>query len=185
MRGRTPPKQLEREIDKALSKRRSSKATKVSSRNHATKSYNFTDLIRQDDPNAMDVAEDYLLERGETLREWTGGTRARNFTIDMKSLDGPRDQWKMVQVSVYPAGKSHLGQMIAEYHIANGSVRVNPVETMKLGADAAKKAAVATAWAIAKAVKPLPLNTSAREIKDVTDEAIGNGPDNLLREDLF
>jgi hypothetical protein len=29
------------------------------------------------------------------------------------------------------------------------------------------------------------MNTSEREIKGVTDEAIGDGPDNLLREDLF
>ena len=110
---------------------------------------------------------------------------ARNFTIDMKPLYGPRDEWKMVQVSVFPAGKSFPGQMIAEYKVANGTVRVNREETMKLDADEAKKAAVATAWAIAKAIKPLPLNASERQIKDVTDEAIGDGPDNLLREDLF
>jgi hypothetical protein len=187
MRGRTPPKQLEREITEALSKRRGSKAAKAkaSSRHHATKSYGFTDLIRNDDPNAMDVAEDFLLERGWKLREVTGALHARNFTIDMKPLAGPSNQWKMVQVSVYPAGKSHPGQMIAEYKVANGSVRVNREETMKLDADEAKKAAVATAWAIAKAIKPLPLSTSERQIKDVTNEAIDDGPDNLLREDLF
>jgi hypothetical protein len=91
----------------------------------------------------------------------------------------------MVQVSVYPAGKSFPGQMIAEYHVANGSVRVKREETMKHSPDDAKKAAVATAWAIAKAIKSLALDTSQKKIASVTDEAIGDGPDNLLREDLF
>ena len=190
MRGRTPPKQLQREIDAALSRRRSSKPAKpakVASRNHATKTgHTFTDLIRDDDPSAMDVAEDFLLERGWKLRGATGALHGgRNFTIDMKPLHGPSDQWKMVQVSVFPAGKSFPGQMLAEYKVANGTVRVNREETMKLEADDARKAAVATAWAIAKAIKPLPLSASERKVKDLMNKAINDGSDNLLREDLF
>jgi hypothetical protein len=110
---------------------------------------------------------------------------ARNFTIDMKPLYGPSNQWKMVQVSVSPAGKAFPGYMTAEYTVANGPVRVEASEQIAGSPDDAKKMAVATAWAIAKRIKPLPVTTLKGTISAITDEVIHDGSDNLLREDLF
>lgn len=133
----------------------------------------------------MDVAEDFLLERGRKMREAVGGLNARNFTIDMKPLYGPRDQWKMVQVNVDKAGASFPGRMWVKYSIANGPVRIEREEEMATSPNDAKRAAVATAWAIAKAIKPLPLNTDRRTLEEVVDEKLYDGLDNLTPEELF
>ena len=165
--------QLEREIAQALTR-------------HATKKVTFTDLIRDDDPAAMHVAEDFLLERGWKLREVTGALAARNFTIEMKPLYGPAGQWKMVQVNVDKAGAAFPGRMWVKYSIANGPVRITREEEYATSPEAARKGAVATAWAIAKAIKPLPLDTDKRTIERVADEVIDDGLDNLYyNEELF
>lgn len=176
--------QLDREIKQALRGRAAPhpapKKTALK-RLHATKTVSFTDLIRDDDPSAMSVAEDFLLERGWKMREATGGLNARNFTIDMKPLYGPANQWKMVQVSVY---KDLPGLTEAKYSVANGPVRVERKEKYAESVDA-KKAAVATAWAIAKEIKPLSLDTDRRTIERVVDDALDAGLDNLSPEELF
>lgn len=151
----------------------------------------FRELIRSDDPEAMGVAEDLILEQGWKLREITGGMRARHFTIELKPMWGPSAEWKMVQthidatsIRIGPAGS---GKYIPiRYSVANGAVRIELKEDMQnMSPDDARKAAVATGWAIAKAIKPLPLNTDEATIRRVAQEAIDNGPDNLKREELF
>lgn len=174
--------QLNRDIAQVLAKKKPRQHAAVK----AAKDVTFTDLIRSEQGGAMDAAEDFLLERGWKLREVTGALRARNFTIDMKPLYGPASQWKMVQVSVYPAGKAFPGAYTAEYKVANGSVRYDRDETMQYAdADENRKHAVATAWAIARAIKDLPLSASKQTVRDLADEAIADGGDNMRNEELF
>lgn len=181
--GKKTGAQLNREIAAALRTPPRSKArAKIS---HLDKPTRFVDLLRDDDPNAMQVAEDLVLERGWKLREMGGSLHARNFTFDMKPLWTVPNQWKMVQVSVDNAGRAFPGRMVAEYSIANGTVRIKRTETHANHANETKKAAVATAWAIAKAIKPLPLDTDQKTVEHVVDEVIDNGLDNMHNEELF
>lgn len=174
-------RQLDREIAAALSRR---------SRGHATKKADvtFTDLIRDDDPSSLQVAEDFLLERDWKLRDVTGGMSARHFTIDMKPLYGPANQWKMVQVSVDRGGLGFPHETHVDYKVANGAERVERKE-MFAGKpnEGSRKAAIATAWAIAKAIKPLPLDASKKQVEEIVDEIFYDGLDNLNKapEELF
>ncbi len=181
-RRRKTAAQLDREIAEAL-RGRSSKPTRPrSTRHHATArgGVSFADLIRDEDPSAMQVAEDLLLESGRKMREATGGMRARNFTIEMKPTWGPRDEWKMVQTSVYEDRKGKLS-------VANGPVRVAREYKRALAKDpdAARKVAVATAWAVAKAIKPLPLDTDQAALESIVDDVVARGAKNLRPKELF
>lgn len=178
--------QLGREIAEALRKKPRAKRTKANVKiSHLTKQMSFLDLLRDDDPNSMQVAEDFVLERGWKMREMAGSLHGRNFTFDMKPLSGPKDQWKMVQVSVFEAGRAFPGYMTAEYSIANGGVRVKRSDQHANTPDAAKKSAVATAWAIAKAIKPLPMNSGQKAVEHIVDDVIDSGLDNLNPDELF
>ncbi len=172
--GKRTAAQLDRDIAASLAKRGAGTS--------------FDDLIRDDDPGGMQLAEDFLLERGWKLRGVTGGLHARNFTIEMKPMHGSRDQWKMVQVQVFPAGKDFPGFTTAEYSVANGPVRVRRSEQLAVNVnDTARIAVLATAWAIAKAIKPLHLDASQKKVEAIVDEVIDDGLDNLNKspEELF
>ena len=175
--GKRPAAQLNREIAESLAKRGAGT--------------NFHDLIRDDDPGGMQLAEDFLLERGWKMREATGGMRARNFTIEMKPMYGPLEQWKMVQMRVYAATDPRRGYaekpglMEVSLSVANGEVRLERGYKIKAEADSAKQQAVATAWAIAKAIKPLPLNTSEKALAHIVDAVVAKKKKNLRPEELF
>ena len=146
----------------------------------------FHELIQDERPGSLEVAEDLLLQRGWTLREVTGGPRARNFTIALKPLALPGDQWKMVQINVDRAGgASNNTKIWVKYTIANGSVRVTREEEIKGDLDEAKKAAVATGWALAKAIKDLPRTTPEAKIRRLFNEVIDNGADNIRVPGLY
>lgn len=152
-----------------------------------SKPVTFTDLIRDEDPAAMDVAEDFLLERGWKLRRVTGGMNARNFTIDLKPLWLPREEWKMVQINVDRANgrRGDRGYMWTKYTVANGPVRVTFEMDVKRTPDDARKAAVANGWAIAKAIKTLPPDTDKATIENLVKTIIKQGRKNMKREELF
>ncbi len=176
-RKRKTATQLDRDIASSLS--RSSTPRR---RHHALIQHDvsFHDLVREDDPSAMDVAEDLLLTRGQTLREATGGFRARNFTIEMKPMWGPREAWKMVQTSVYEDGKGKLS-------VANGSSRVyrEYKKVLSKDSDEARRRAVATAWAVAKAIKPLPMDVDEKALAKIVDEIVARGNKNMRPKELF
>jgi hypothetical protein len=156
----------------------------------------FRELIREDDPSAMRVAEDTLLSSGWKMREATGGLRARNFTIEMKPMWGPREEWKMVQTNV-AAGLDiarRPDNVWVKWSAANGSARAEREREYKLSRfspgssgdiDDVKQMAVATAWAIAKTIKPLPMDVSEKELKKIVDAAIRRGKKNVVPEELF
>jgi len=187
--------QLDREIAVALQKRTKPTKTKTATKNRHTKKVGFLELIRDEDPNSMQVAEDFLLENGLKMREATGGLHARNFTIDMKPLYGPSHEWKMVQTNVYEVpshygrGKHYprhnAGTIEIRHSIANGPVRFDYLEKSSNMLDSARKAAVATAWAIAKAIKPLPLDTKRDAVIEIVGDAVHQGLENMSPEELF
>lgn len=188
------------------------------------KDVSFHELVRDEDPNAMQVAEDLLLERSLKLREVTGGMRAKHYTIEMNSMAAPRDQWKMVQAHVHePESPEIFSQhrseaaaqralkraragafiihepetlrtnerwLIAnkryeiELDIANGSVRAKRTFFyIPRDSDDLRKRAVADAWAIAKAIKPLPLDASKADVERIINEASEGNP--MHNEELF
>jgi Xaa-Pro aminopeptidase len=146
--------------------------------------HRFRELVRDDDPTAMTVAEDALLEGGAKMREATGGLRARNFTIEMNPMFWPGARWKMVQVSV-EALTSKPGTIWTRWVASNGPVRVQREQKHKGEIDESKQTAVATAWAIAKAIKPLPLDASQKEIEAIVDRAIRRRKSNARPAELF
>lgn len=178
--------QLDREIAAAL--RVPTKRT----RHHATKAVGFGDLIRDPDPSAMLIAEDLLLEQNRTMREATGGTsgfRGRDFTFLMSPLSSPRIEWKMVQVIITqkrkPIAAKSPGHTWVDYRVVNGPVWVSREEKSAGTLYETRKQAVATGWAIAKALKLLPLDTDLSTVERIVDEAIENGVGNLQPEALF
>lgn len=149
----------------------------------------FRDLVLDADPDAMKVAEDVLLESGLRMREVTGGLRARNFTIEMRPLSRPVDEWKMVQVSVV---QFRLAEDMAEseaawmrWSTANGKVRYEREREVEIPSEEARSHAVATAWAIAKAIKPLPLSTPQEEVENIVDKIVARGARNMVPPELF
>ena len=177
--------QLDREIAAALMK-----PARRSTPHHASKAVRFDELIRDDDPSAMQIAEDLLLEQNRAMREVTGGLRARNFTFELAPMAGPRNAWKMVQVNVdhaqLKAPQNNPGaQTWIKYSVANGPVRVTRETGTLDNLASTRRLAVATAWAIAKAIKPLPLDTDQKTIERLVDEAIDNGIGNLMPAELF
>lgn len=127
----------------------------------------FTDLIRSERPGVMREAEEFLRRKGWNLRGATGAERARNFTIDMKPLWGPGHEWKMVQVNVAQEGKR--GRIWTKMSVANGTVRVSREREFSGNLDDARKLVVANAWAVAKAIKDLPLDTDQRTLESIVD----------------
>lgn len=174
----TKPAELDREIRAYLAQ---------SAEERDDSSMNFDDLIRHDDPGSMRAAEQLLRRRGWKLREVTGALRARNFTISINPLHGPRDEWKMVQVSVAPTelsstrkrGKSGMGikrgpgWIWVRLHAANGPIRVERTREFRGNIDDARKLAVANAWNIAKALKSLPLSASEASVAEIVDRYFG------------
>ena len=141
----------------------------------------FHELVRDVDPGSMQVAEDLLLERGWKMREVTGGLNARNFTIELSQPGvGPGNDWKLVQTSVYEDRKGKLT-------VANGKVRVTHDYKRALSElpDVARMRAVANAWAVAKAIKTLPLDTDAATVQAIVDKAVARGGKNMVPEELF
>jgi hypothetical protein len=171
--------QLDRDIAEALAGRRQRSA-------HSTRGpYGvFSELIRQEDPAGMEVAQDALLEGGWKMREVTGGMRARNFTIELKSMWGPREEWKMVQTSI-EALTSKPGIVWVKWSAANGRARAEKQREYKGGVDDVKQMAVATAWAIAKAIKSLPMDAGDKALKQIVDKAVARGKKNVVPEELF
>jgi len=147
----------------------------------------FPTLIHRDDPGAMRAAEGLLRRRGWKLREVTGALHARNFTIGINSLASPRDEWKMVQTSVAPTTISSTrkrgqfamgikrgpGWIWLRLTAANGPVRVERTREFKGDIDEARKLAVSNAWAVAKALKPLPLSASEETVAKIVDRYFG------------
>lgn len=127
----------------------------------------FQGLIRSDQPGAMRAAEEFLRRKGWRLREVTGALHARNFTIDPRPLWGPGHEWKMVQVNVAPEGKR--GRIWTKMTVANGVVRVTREREFSADIDEARKTMVANAWAVAKAIKYLPLDTDKHKIEAIVD----------------
>jgi hypothetical protein len=152
----------------------------------------FHELVRDDDPAGMQVAEDLLLERGWKMREVTGGMRARNFTIEMNPMHRPGSEWKMVQTNVIDKGstseygaRTQPGQVLIRLSVANGTVRVSREREFKSDVDQARRIAVANAWAIAKAIKPLPLDASRAAIERIVDANFTKKTQNLRPRELF
>lgn len=146
----------------------------------------FRELIRLDEPGAMEIAEDAILSVGGRIREATGGLHARNFTIEMKPTWGPRDQWKMVQVSVAASDSGRKpGVIWTKWSAANGPARVYREREAKGELSSRKQVDVATAWAIAKAIKYLPLDTPEAKLAKIVDQVIARGKKNMVNPDLF
>jgi len=157
----------------------------------------FHELIRRDEPGVMQAAEDLLLSRGWKLREVTGALRARNFTIALHPLWWPRDQWKMVQTNIdtstyrrLPNGgfvtRTEPGWVWVKMSVANGSVRVTREREFRgVDLDEERKIAVANAWAVAKAIKRLPLTASSATVERIVDEHFSRRSTNLNPRDLF
>lgn len=146
--------------------------------------HRFRDLVRDDDPAAMKVAEGALLEGGATMREATGGLRARNFTIEMNPTFWPGEQWKMVQTSVEALTRKP-GTIWTKWSVANGPVRVYREREYKGEIDESKQLAVATAWVIAKAIKALPLDADKKKIEAIVDRALRRRKHNARPAELF
>jgi hypothetical protein len=151
----------------------------------------FHEIIRDDDPASMQVAEDFLLQKGWKMREVAGGMRARNFTIELRPMHGPRDQWKMVSTNVADLGsrsetsKLRPGRVWVKMSAANGPVRVSREREIKSDLDEAKKIAVANAWAVAKAIKALPLDASEAAVARIVNANFTKKTHNLRPEELF
>jgi len=118
--------------------------------------------------------------------------RARNFTIELRPMHGPRDQWKMVQTNVIDLGAAgevgvnrRPGRVLVRLHVANGSVRAEREREFKSDMDDARKIAVANAWAIAKAIKPLPLDAGRAAIERIIDANFTKKTQNLRPAELF
>jgi hypothetical protein len=188
---------IESEIDKKLS------AASPST------SHSFHELIRDNDPAAMEVAQDLLLDRGWKMREVTGGLHARNFTIELNPIWGPRDEWKMVQTNVADADiyrkpgqplrrvrtdasgqmRGHRtdakGRVWIKMSVANGSVRMEREREIASSLDDAKRIAVANAWAVAKELKKLPLDAGKGEVEKIVDRHFTKKTQNLKPVELF
>lgn len=152
----------------------------------------FHEIIRDDDPASMQIAEDFLLQKGWKLREVAGGMRARNFTIELNPMYWPGSQWKNVQTNVIDKGsaseygaRTQPGRVLVRLAVANGTVRVQREREIKSDLDEARKIAVANAWAIAKAIKPLPLDASKAAIERIVDANFTKKTQNLRPRELF
>jgi hypothetical protein len=147
----------------------------------------FEELIRRDDPAVMDAAEDLLRRRGWKLRGVTGALHARNFTIALKPLWGPRDEWKMVQTNVArPDGvRAKPDQVWVKMTVANGRVRVTRERKFKGDIDDARKVAVANAWAVARIIKGLPLDTDPKTIEKIVDGQFARRSKNAKIQDIL
>lgn len=144
----------------------------------------FDTLIRDEDAAGMLVAEDLLLERGRKMREVTGRLHARDFTIAMNPTWWPTEKWKMVQTSIASIAWSVTW---VELTVANGPVRVVRERTFsgREVTDEARMIAVANAWAIAKEIKPLPLDAPRSQIEQIADRHFKKKTQNLEPRELF
>lgn len=143
----------------------------------------FDTLIRDEDAAGMRVAEDFLLERGWKMRDVTGAMHARNFTIAMNPTWWPAGKWKMVQTSI---AQDRPGKTWVKLTVANGPVRVARERTFSGEVtDEARMIAVANAWAIAKEIKPLPLDASRDRIEKIVDRNFTKKTQNLKPRELF
>ncbi len=176
MLGKKTGAELDREIDMALSREPARRAVGEGYKR-------FRDLVKLNEPGAMEIAEDAILNSGGRIRDATGGLRARNFTIEMRPTHGPRDEWKMVQVSVDATGKP--GVIWTKWSVANGPHRVYRERNAKGELVESKQQGVATAWAIAKAIKMLPLNTGEEKLAEIVDRVLARGKKNMTNPQLF
>lgn len=146
----------------------------------------FAKLLRDEDPDAMEVAEDVLLRAGMKMREATGGLHARNFTIELRPLWMPREDWRMVQTSVDAVSK-RPGYFWMKWSAANGRARASVEKTFRMSdLDEAKLVAVATAWHIAKILKRTPIDgLSDASLREVIERAVAHKKQNALRRALF
>lgn len=83
--------------------------------------------------------------------------------------------------------RAHEGASAAriEVRAANGAARVTRTRiVIGIDKDEAKKLAVADAWAIAKAIKPLPLDTPEEAIAQIVDAKLQK-PENMTKPELF
>lgn len=177
------PRHLERAIEPKPKTRRL----------HSSKGADFADIIRDDDPAAMRVAEDLLLQRGQKIRDVAAGSSANSVVIDMQPRHGTYDQRKMVGVYIEDIGRAQedgLHSCRIGVSVDNGSVRVIRTYDMTNTIDMLRRVAAADAWAIAKAIKPLPFNASQRTVERAVDDALGGEEsyDNIYNagpEELF
>jgi lysophospholipase L1-like esterase len=139
----------------------------------------FHELIRDEDPAAMQVAEDLLLEKGWKMSEIVGGTK--HGTIELKPMHGPKHEWKMVQWHVYET--DFPGHVDIKMDIANGTQRIERKQTVQGSMNYARKAATADSWAIAKAIKTLPLNATKQVLETTIDRALDK--DNSEPSELY
>ena len=171
--------ELDREIDDALSREPARRAVGESYKR-------FRELVRLDQPGAMEIAEDAILSGGGRIRDATGGLRARNFTIEMRPMHGPREAWKMVQVSVAADDSGRKpGVIWTKWSVANGPARVMREREAKGDLVERKMTGVATAWAIAKAIKELPMDTDEKRLSAIVDQVIARGKKNMTNPQLF
>ena len=160
------------------------------------KDVTFHELIRDEDPGAMQIAEDMALEQGFKIRGVTGGTR--HMTIDMNPISEPRGRWKNVASSVYTQpGDAGSGTYPAEERIPreialtayNGAQpAVERKVKIKATIEDARKYAAAATWALAKAIKPLPLDTDVTAIVDDITKRLRREKDRkklLVPKELF
>jgi len=119
------------------------------------------------------------------LPDMFGGLR-RDFKLDVSGTSGP----KVVQVDVSgPRSSKHYPVEQAfhvEYTVTNGRNRAMVAEHVPRagnGLDGALLRALATAWAIAKAIKPLPPDADVASLNRAVQEPVGQTP--LSPSELF
>ena len=167
--------QLDREIVASLAKSSKKRRTHHASMKETT----FFELAQDPDPAALEVAEDLLLKKGWKMSDVVGGRR--HGTIELLPMHGPKHEWKMVQWHVHET--DFPGHVEIEIDVANGKERIKRNEIVSGSWDYARKTATADAWAIAKAIKKLPLATDHAKLAKVVDKALDK--DNVVPEELF
>lgn len=158
-----------------------------------TRKRKFQDLVREQDPDALMIAEDFALENGLKLSEISeygrDGRAPSDRSIDAASggftlspldpADAPlqRVDWEVLRIKPprrWRAEKANKGYTRPKYQVGYrvwwNSAKV--VENLKfeevVGPVSARRRATAIAWAIAKNLKRLPAVASTEIVDDAT-----------------
>ncbi len=163
----------------------------------------FARLMRDPDPQSMKVIEDMFLEEtqtdglGPTLTDISGGRGSPKGTFDVGTFDyvdekgihhdvssmaGPRERWKMVQWGIHSV-TGYFNQYDITMSIANGTARLKREYHVQGQFMWARTVAASDAWAVAKALKTIPLTTSEVKLEKLVDKTLDQ--DNSEPEEIF
>lgn len=120
----------------------------------------------------MQVAEDTLLEKGWKISEVAGNTRHGH--IKMHKVSAPPNKWRSVSWHILEPSRSwHYprpnNERSIDFEINLSTNRLKRRGILRGNAVDARKSAAANAWAIAKAIKTLPLDTDLRTLANIVD----------------